>query len=769
MKFNYKLRRVCGAAYGYPVTASNVSASAATQWSGSNVIFASHTTSKTNGKDDVLIAAVGNRIQMTHLQNVTVTSLPIEARSNIVVLAHAAPFVLAIDVQNYGLWVHLYKGIVVHRFRLPHRVRCATVSPNGQWVAIGTGSHVQVWSTPLYSLQSDPNGLSSFAPLQLHRTFTGLGGDVTTIQWSTDGSVIAAASKDGSARVWTVSTVRNYVPVNLAGHKTALVGLYFATETTSAILSACSMYTISTDGAVVTWDCQRRPAEDALNVTMDDGNDDNVAMDETDTNDNELSIQTALHDSNTIPTVAADMAHQLVNCQWSVQQRHYLNAGGTSSSTGNLGSVTCTSMANGIMAVGYGSGVVGLYEMPGVIQLHTLAVSGNGSLIKACTLHPSGDWLALAAPVAQMLAVWEWRSESYVLRQRGHGAGGLTTMAYAPDAVAVATGGLDGTLKVWNASTGLCYVTFSEAASQHTAAITAVAFAKPSVVVTASLDGTVKLHDLHRYRTFKTLTTPTPVQLVSMAIDAAGEVVVAANNSDPFHIYAWSVQTGKLLDVLSGHAGPIGDLKFQPGTGILCSASWDGTVKTWDLYKNSGMATDSFQHLTDVVCVAIAPDGKQICSGTIGGLLSFWNVESSKLQFEIDGRLDIVGGRKHNDRMTADNNAASRYFTSVCYSADGSCVLAGGNSKFVCIYEVSQQILIKKFQVSFNRSLDGVLDEVRTLPVRAVTVYGAWTRASIMSAKNRPQRNDDELPINIRSKALTVETPVESNVTSLDV
>jgi periodic tryptophan protein 2 len=50
----------------------------------------------------------------------------------------------------------------------------------------------------------------------------------------------------------------------------------------------------------------------------------------------------------------------------------------------------------------------------------------------------------------------------------------------------------------------------------------------------------------------------------------------------------------------------------------------------------------------------------------------------------------------------------------VCYSADGSCVLAGGNSKYICIYEISQQILVKKFQVSFNRSLDGILDELNS-------------------------------------------------------
>ena len=66
--------------------------------------------------------------------------------------------------------------------------------------------------------------------------------------------------------------------------------------------------------------------------------------------------------------------------------------------------------------------------------------------------------------------------------------------------------------------------------------------------------------------------------------------------------------------------------------------------------------------------------------------------------------------------MTSDNNAASRYFTSIVYSADGTCLLAGGNSKYVCIYEISQQILLKKFQISFNRSLDGVLDEVRYIP-----------------------------------------------------
>lgn len=52
-----------------------------------------------------------------------------------------------------------------------------------------------------------------------------------------------------------------------------------------------------------------------------------------------------------------------------------------------------------------------------------------------------------------------------------------------------------------------------------------------------------------------------------------------------------------------------------------------------------------------------------------------------------------------------------RAFTTLCYSADGESILAGGMSKFVCIYHVKEQILRKKFEISCNLSLDAM--EVR--------------------------------------------------------
>jgi periodic tryptophan protein 2 len=79
--------------------------------------------------------------------------------------------------------------------------------------------------------------------------------------------------------------------------------------------------------------------------------------------------------------------------------------------------------------------------------------------------------------------------------------------------------------------------------------------------------------------------------------------------------------------------------------------------------------------------------------------LHIWNPEEGDEIGVIDGQRDIAGGRGLSDRQTSQSSAARRHFSAVSYSADGTCVLAAGRSRFVCIYETSQQILLKKFQV----------------------------------------------------------------------
>lgn len=340
--------------------------------------------------------------------------------------------------------------------------------------------------------------------------------------------------------------------------------------------------------------------------------------------------------------------------------------------------------------------------MPSFNNIHTLSISQER--ISSVAISPSGEWLAFGARKLGQLLVWEWQSESYILKQQGHYFD-MNTLAYAPDGQTIATGGDDGKVKVWSTHTGFCFVTFAE----HTAPISAVSFAKHGhVLFSASLDGTLRAYDLVRYRNFRTFTSPTPVQFSCLAVDPSGEVV-AAGSTDSFEVFLWSVQTGKLLDVLAGHEGPISSLAFSPsGANQLVSGSWDRTVRVWSVFGRS-RAVEPFSLNSDVLAVAIRPDGKELAISTLDGQITFFDIDQGKQTNVIEGRKDVSGGRKADDRVTAANNASGKAYNSLAYTADGRCILAGGNSKYVVLYDVreGEGVMVKKFQISENLSLDG--------------------------------------------------------------
>lgn len=103
------------------------------------------------------------------------------------------------------------------------------------------------------------------------------------------------------------------------------------------------------------------------------------------------------------------------------------------------------------------------------------------------------------------LAVWEWRSETYLLKQQGHKTG-IRCVATAPviDSAStargldgrsnalglgqrnliVATGGEDGKIKLWDTDSGFNFMTFAE----HTAAVNDVVFTPQVRVIAVSLE-----------------------------------------------------------------------------------------------------------------------------------------------------------------------------------------------------------------------------------------------------------------------------------------
>jgi len=102
------------------------------------------------------------------------------------------------------------------------------------------------------------------------------------------------------------------------------------------------------------------------------------------------------------------------------------------------------------------------------------------------------------------------------------------------------------------------------------------------------------------------------VQFSSVALDYSGEFV-AAGGQDIFEIYLWSMKFGRLLEILSGHEGPVVALAFAPiaTSSTLVSGSWDKTIKIWNNIETNSVH-ETIHMYSDVLAVAFKPNGEEV-------------------------------------------------------------------------------------------------------------------------------------------------------------
>lgn len=110
--------------------------------------------------------------------------------------------------------------------------------------------------------------------------------------------------------------------------------------------------------------------------------------------------------------------------------------------------------------------------------------------------------------------------------------------------------------------------------------------------------------------------------------------------------------------------------------------------------------------------MAFRPDGLEICCATLKGEIYLWDMKERQIRGTLDCKRDLGGGRNVQSKLTAQKDSSNKHFKSLCYSADGDYVLAGGRSKYVCLYELRHRLLVKRFRVSVNRAFDGMLEKL---------------------------------------------------------
>ena len=100
----------------------------------------------------------------------------------------------------------------------------------------------------------------------LHREYGGHFDEIQSLSWSRDSRFFVSASKDLTARIWSLDPEEHFDPTVLSGHRESVKNAWFSSDQES-------VYTISQDGALFRWEfvssVQQNGADDEM-IDIDD-------------------------------------------------------------------------------------------------------------------------------------------------------------------------------------------------------------------------------------------------------------------------------------------------------------------------------------------------------------------------------------------------------------------------------------------------------------------------------------------------------------------
>jgi len=108
-----------------------------------------------------------------------------------------------------------------------------------------------------------------------------------------------------------------------------------------------------------------------------------------------------------------------------------------------------------------------------------------------------------------------------------------------------------------------------------------------------------------------------------------------------------AAQEPKLRATLQGHTNRVTSVAYSPDGKTLASASWDGTIKLWDVAAGKEKATFK-GHRREVCSVAYSPDGKTLASGSGEHAIKLWDLATGKEKATLWGHDCGVWGMAYS-------------------------------------------------------------------------------------------------------------------------
>lgn len=231
-----------------------------------------------------------------------------------------------------------------------------------------------------------------------------------------------------------------------------------------------------------------------------------------------------------------------------------------------------------------------------------------------------------------------WTTDGRLSSTLGQHKGPIFALKWNRRGNYILSAGVDKTTIIWDASSGQCTQQFSF----HSAPALDVDWQTNQSFASCSTDQCIHVCRLGIDKPIKSFQGHTN-EVNAIKWDPQGNLL--ASCSDDMTLKIWSMKHDTCVHDLQAHSKEIYTIKWSPtgpGTSnpnmnlILASASFDSTVRLWDVERGACIHTLT-KHTEPVYSVAFSPDGKFLASGSFDKCVHIWSTQSGQLVHSYKG------------------------------------------------------------------------------------------------------------------------------------
>nr|ADG65018.1 hypothetical protein [Drosophila pseudoobscura] len=261
-----------------------------------------------------------------------------------------------------------------------------------------------------------------------------------------------------------------------------------------------------------------------------------------------------------------------------------------------------------------------------------------------------------------------WKTDGSLTLTLGQHKGPIFALKWNKYGNYIVSAGVDKTTIIWDANTGKCTQQFAF----HSAPALDVDWQTNQAFASCSTDQRIFVCRLGETEPLKTFCGHTNEV---NAIKWCPQGLLLASCSDDLTLKIWTMNRDRCCQDLLAHSKEIYTIKWSP-TGpstnnpnmnlVLASASFDSTVRLWDVERGSCIYTLS-KHTEPVYSVAFSPDGKHLASGSFDKCVHIWSTQTGELVHSYKGTGGIF---------------------EVCWNSDGSKVGASASDGDIFVLDL---------------------------------------------------------------------------------